>query len=62
VFRELMSDPFLMAPLPPPAPLLVSPAAHMARMMRMMDNMVVQASNRFHSMLIVSQIPFNADS
>ena len=41
VFREILSDPFLMAPLPPPAPLLVSPAQHMARMMRMMDSMHV---------------------
>ena len=50
VFREILSDPFLMAPLPPPAPLLVSPAQHMARMMRMMDSMhVVQvhAENQF---------------
>jgi hypothetical protein len=42
VFREMMADPFLMAPLPPPAPLMVSPAQHMARVMRMMDSMVVQ--------------------
>ena len=46
VFREMLSDPFMMAPMAQMTQVTVSPAQQMARMVRMMDSMVVQESSQ----------------
>lgn len=43
VFREMMSDPFMM-PMAPVQPQIVHPVQHIARMVQMMDTMMVHDS------------------
>ena len=42
VFREMLSDPFMMAPMAQMTQVTVTPAQQMARMVRMMDGMMVE--------------------
>ena len=46
VFREILSDPFMMAPMAQMSQVTVTPSQQMARMVRMMDNMVVQETTQ----------------
>jgi len=50
VFREILSDPFMMAPMAQMSQVTVTPSQQMARMVRMMDSMVVQENT--HQMMM----------
>lgn len=44
VFREILADPFMMSPMAQMSAPMMAPSQQMARMVRMMDSMVVQES------------------